>query len=87
MRRPSPLLTLSLTLLIGCAEEADSLEPPPDAGAPGCADRCPPGARRCGPTGALQLCADLTGDGCAEWGGDVTCPGGSVCVEGACEAV
>jgi hypothetical protein len=87
MRRPSPLLTLSLTLLIGCAEEADSLEPPPDAGAPGCADRCPPGARRCGPTGALQLCADLTGDGFAEWGGDVTCPGGSVCVEGACEAV
>jgi hypothetical protein len=37
-----------------------------------CTDSCSRGARQCG-AGGWQECADFNGDGCAEWGGIVSC--------------
>lgn len=41
-------------------------------------------AKKCHPTDAdvVQTCGDFDGDGCLEWGADVSCDGGQVCSTG-----
>jgi hypothetical protein len=53
-------------------------------GAVVCVGACAAGTRRCGPAEQVQVCADYDGDGCNDWGGDLDCPPGSACGDGAC---
>lgn len=60
--------------------------PDRDAGSD-CLETCPPGTRRCGPQAQVQICGDFSGGGCPSWGGDVTCPAGSGCLDGVCAPI
>jgi hypothetical protein len=53
-------------------------------GAVVCVGACAAGTRQCGPDEQVQVCADYDGDGCNDWGGDLDCPPGSACSDGAC---
>jgi len=89
MARFSSALLVSL-LLIAC--EASEPRQPPGVNTgdapPVCPETaCRAGGHRCGPDRSVQVCSDFDGDGCSEWGGDVVCPPGSECQEGACVAL
>ncbi len=71
---------LLLLLLSGCTTALSN--DTPDAS--GCVSECRAGARRCSSVGQVQLCADIDGDGCNEWGGDAPCLTGGFCNGGIC---
>ena len=52
-----------------------------------CTSQCTAGERRCDtePTNRYQVCDDVDGDGCDEWGALTACPAGLVCESGQCE--
>ena len=62
----------------GCAESGDC------AGGGNCIDQCTNGEKLCSGEGIRQ-CADLDGDGCAEWSDIVPCGSNEVCKDGACQ--
>jgi len=52
-----------------------------------CTNQCTSGAKQCKDTMTTQTCGDYNGDGCMEWGGDITCASGLNCVGGSCQSV
>ena len=63
----------------GCGVDAGHVDAAPDADASPCQSACTVGAKRCGPHGALQICALDEPSMCPTWMTDSSCGAGKRC--------
>lgn len=59
---------------------ASSPPPPP----PACANQCVKDARACNGSSGYVICKDYNGDGCTEWGQEISCRSGEICSGATC---